>query len=54
VEPVHKMDADMKAQYDELLARPDFLATPHIGGYTVQALYKMSFFLAEKIKKALA
>jgi len=31
---------------------PNFIGTPHIGGYTVQALYKMSWYLAGKIKKA--
>lgn len=53
-EPVHKMEGQMKAQMEELLQMPNFVATPHIGGYTVQALYKMSYFLAEKIKTAVS
>lgn len=52
-EPVGKMEAAMKMQMQELLQMPNFIGTPHIGGYTVQALYKMSYFLAEKIKNIL-
>jgi D-3-phosphoglycerate dehydrogenase / 2-oxoglutarate reductase len=52
IEPVGKMEGVMKLQLEEMLQMPHFIATPHIGGYTVQALYKMSYFLAEKIKKA--
>jgi D-3-phosphoglycerate dehydrogenase len=52
IEPIGKMEALMKAQLEEMLQMPNFIATPHIAGYTFQALYKMSYFLAEKIKKA--
>jgi D-3-phosphoglycerate dehydrogenase len=52
-EPVGKMEAEMKAQCEEMLTMPNFIGTPHIGGYTVQALYKMSYFLAKKIRAAL-
>ena len=51
-EPVSKMEGIMQEQYQELIRMPHVIATPHIGGYTVQALYKMSWFLAEKIRKA--
>jgi len=52
-EPITKMEGDMKMQRDEMLQMPQFIGTPHIAGYTVQALYKMSYFLSEKIKKAI-
>jgi D-3-phosphoglycerate dehydrogenase / 2-oxoglutarate reductase len=52
MEPVGKMEDDMKAMYKELITMPNFIGTPHIGGYTVQALYKMSYFLIQKIKNA--
>jgi D-3-phosphoglycerate dehydrogenase len=51
-EPVEKMEDEMKAMYKELITMPNFIGTPHIGGYTVQALYKMSYFLIRKIKNA--
>ncbi len=50
-EPITKMTGVQEQQYRELIGMPNFIGTPHIGGYTHQALYKMSFFLAEKIKK---
>jgi D-3-phosphoglycerate dehydrogenase len=54
MEPVSKMEGDMKQQKEEMLQLSNFIGTPHIAGYTVQALYKMSYFLAEKIKKAVS
>lgn len=54
IEPVNKMQDAMKAQMKEMLSMPNFIGTPHIAGYTVQALYKMSYYLAEKIKAALS
>jgi D-3-phosphoglycerate dehydrogenase len=53
MEPVEKMKDEMKVMYKELITMPNFIGTPHIGGYTVQALYKMSYFLIQKIKNAL-
>ncbi len=52
-EPPSKMENDDKEIYKKLISMPNFIGTPHVGGYTFQALYKMSFFLAEKIKKAI-
>lgn len=52
-EPLARMDAARRAIFDELMQRPDFIGTPHIAGYTVQALYKMSYFLGEKLRHAL-
>lgn len=52
MEPVKRMEGSMKMQLEEMLQMPNFIGTPHIAGYTVQALYKMSYSLAEKIKKA--
>ncbi|WP_118950738.1 NAD(P)-dependent oxidoreductase [Taibaiella helva] len=51
-EPVAKMVGAERAVFDELIAMPNFIGTPHIAGYTVQALYKMSWFLAQKIAVA--
>lgn len=51
-EPVSALEEQNRIIYKELIRMPNFVGTPHIGGYTVQALYKMSYFLAEKIKKA--
>ncbi|PSK94800.1 NAD(P)-dependent oxidoreductase [Taibaiella chishuiensis] len=52
-EPLARMDAATRAVFDELIRRPDFIGTPHIAGYTVQALYKMSYYLVGKLGKAL-
>jgi D-3-phosphoglycerate dehydrogenase len=52
-EPVGKMDEEQKVVYQELISMPNFIGTPHIAGYTVQALYKMSYYLIQKIKNAI-
>lgn len=49
-EPLSLMQGDLKQMTSEMLAMDNFIGTPHIGGYSVQAVYKMSFFLMEKIK----
>lgn len=51
-EPVSKMKGTQAAMFEELIRMPQFIGTPHIAGYTVQALYKMSHVLAAKIKSA--
>lgn len=35
---------------EELMKMPNFIGTPHIGGYTFEALYKMSKVLADKVE----
>lgn len=52
-EPLSKMTPGTRAVFDELIRLPNFIGTPHIAGYTVQALYKMSYFLIGKIGKTL-
>lgn len=51
-EPVSKMKGTQAAMFEELIRMPQFIGTPHIAGYTVQALYKMSHVLAVRIKSA--
>lgn len=51
-EPVTHLQGKAQEEFRALMAMPNFIGTPHIAGYTVQALYKMSRFLAEKISKA--
>ncbi len=41
--------AEQKALYNKLLAHPRVVITPHIGGYSEQATYKMSAVLLEKL-----
>ena len=48
-EPVSALDEITGAALDELIKRPNIVATPHIAGYTFEALYKMSKVLLEKI-----
>jgi len=48
-EPLSKMNNTMRAMFDDLVQLPQVLITPHIAGYTVEALYKMSKVLLDKI-----
>lgn len=50
-EPYWNMPEPLKTMADELMRRPNFVGTPHIGGYSREATYKMSHCLAEKIEK---
>lgn len=48
-EPVSRMSAPQRALLDELGKHADVIVTPHIAGYTQEALYKMSRVLLAKI-----
>lgn len=48
-EPVASMPGETKQIMNEILDLPNVIATPHIAGYTQEALLKMSQVLLEKI-----
>jgi D-3-phosphoglycerate dehydrogenase len=48
-EPITVKGTTAHALISELMPRPNIIATPHIGGYTFEALYKMSKALLDKI-----
>jgi len=48
-EPYAKMDPNMQQRFDRLMQLPQFIGTPHIGGYTQNALVKMSQIVLDKI-----
>lgn len=48
-EPLQKMTAVMRQALENMLLSPNIVATPHIAGYTHEALYKMSKTLLDKI-----
>ncbi len=50
-EPIANMMPRLKKMIDELLVMPNFVGTPHIAGYTHEALYKMSFTLLNKLSE---
>jgi len=50
-EPLGKMSEHLRGIFDEIIARPNTLLTPHIAGYSQEALYKMSALLLERIIK---
>ena len=50
-EPATRSDnPNFKNIFQQLMKMPNFIGTPHIAGYTHEAIYKMSMSLAEKIK----
>jgi D-3-phosphoglycerate dehydrogenase len=48
-EPPTGMDAETKRKYDEMLLMKNVIITPHIAGYSYEAIYKMSKILLERI-----
>jgi D-3-phosphoglycerate dehydrogenase len=50
IEPLSKMNEHQKTLFNSLLADDRVLITPHIAGYSQEALYKMSLVLAQKLK----
>lgn len=48
-EPMEKMSAELKNILAEILKIPNVIVTPHIAGYSYEALYKMSKVLLDKI-----
>ncbi len=51
-EPLLAMEPNVKAAINELARKPNVVLTPHIAGYTHEALYKMSKVLFDKVSKA--
>jgi D-3-phosphoglycerate dehydrogenase len=48
-EPLDKMSVEMRNAFNEILKMPNVIVTPHIAGYSYEALYKMSVTLLDKI-----
>lgn len=52
-EPVTKSDPELRKITADLIALPQVIATPHIAGYTFEALFKMSKTLLDKISASM-
>jgi len=50
-EPLEKMSGEMKKILHKIVSMPQTVVTPHIAGYSKEALYKMSKILLEKVLK---
>ncbi|HYD20335.1 MAG TPA: NAD(P)-dependent oxidoreductase [Flavipsychrobacter sp.] len=48
-EPIAAMSSEMRSYLDNIATLPQVIITPHIAGYSVEALYKMSKALLGKI-----
>ena len=49
-EPLEKMGDEEKSRLSRLAQMPQVLVTPHIAGYSAEALYKMSAVLLKKVR----
>lgn len=52
-EPFEKMSAEIQGFTRKMAAMPNVILTPHIAGYSFEAVYKMSKILMEKISHGL-
>jgi D-3-phosphoglycerate dehydrogenase len=50
-EPLSKMSSEKRTIFETLLKYPNVIITPHIAGYSFEAMYKMSIILLDKITK---
>lgn len=48
-EPLEQMSIEMRMKLDEIVRMPQVIITPHIAGYSFEALFKMSTVLLAKI-----
>jgi D-3-phosphoglycerate dehydrogenase len=48
-EKINSLTAIQKQQFDFLKVQPNVIITPHIGGYSNEAFYKMSAIILEKL-----
>lgn len=48
-EPLEQMSIEMRMKLDQIVKMPQVIITPHIAGYSFEALFKMSKVLLEKI-----
>jgi D-3-phosphoglycerate dehydrogenase len=53
-EPLERMSDVQRGWLEQIVALPEVIVTPHIAGYTFEALYKMSALLLERILRFIA
>jgi len=51
-EPLERMSEEMRRMLDEMIKMPEVIITPHIAGYSNEALYKMSAMILKKVTEA--
>lgn len=51
-EPLERMSREMREMLDEMIKRPEVIITPHIAGYSNEALSKMSAVILKKVIEA--